>query len=209
MKSIVAHTKLGRWLALSWLPAAIGFLASAACSDSGSSGAQAADAAANPDAPDGGGAACGQRASLLEGGASAMWLAALGSPWEAYHPQPPTSDSAPEGPENGRFCHLTCEFDAVDWAGYGGQVVSLAEPGLGVDRPRFAWSLHEGHGGVAYAHDYRLAPAAEQVDWDSDTWFVQSPDPVLAHEDYVAANGGPLGTPTALGRGLANMSNNA
>jgi len=210
MNYIVAHTMLGRCLKLSWLPAAIGVLASAACSDTSETVAPTVDAATTADAAlDDSGVGCRQRASLLEGGAHAMWMDALGSPWDAYHPEPPTSDSAPEGPEYGRFCHLTCEFDAVDWAGYGGQVVSLAEPGLGVDRARFLWSLHEGHGGAEYAHDYRLAPVAEEVDWDSDTWFVRAPDPVLAQEDYVAANGGPLGTPTALGRGLVNMGNNA
>jgi hypothetical protein len=107
----------------------------------------------------------------------------------------------------GRFCYGACDANAVDWAGFGGQVLVANDGDAGsIARMRFAWSKHSGHGGSQYAHLYLVAPIAGQVDGDSDSWFTAARDPALDAAAWKAVD--PTLDPVAVGRGRVTWSNN-
>ena len=111
------------------------------------------------------------------------------------------------GPEDGKYCHRDCRTQAVDWAGNAGQTLFLTDGEPGMDRTRFDWSRHEGHGGAQYNHLYLLAPINTSSPDDGDSWYTAAPDPVFGQEAWLET--GPLTTPTAIARGRVLWNNNA
>ncbi len=151
---------------------------------------------------------CALHESLGRGTSQELWDYRLG-PTSAYFHEGglKVSDHLPMGPDNGEYCHLDCRAKPTDWAGKGGQTLYLTDGSPGMDRTRFVWSKHEGHGGSEYNHLYQLQPINAESAEDSDSWFTATPDPAFAQDLWLAT--GALTTPTAMARGRIQWSNNA
>ena len=139
----------------------------------------------------------------------------LGPDWAHFHPEE-DGDDPPEIPQrrsDGQFLFKQEPLDlnqptykqqrgGKDWTGMAGQVLyaPLEPRNPGVDRIRFCWSFHEGHGGSQFWHVYLLAPNITE-------WYCKSPDPCVNRDAWKALGGGPLANPVAVARAKVSWSN--
>jgi hypothetical protein len=139
----------------------------------------------------------------------------LGPDWSHFHPEG-GKDAPLEIPQRrsgGQFLYKQEPLDlgqpthkqqrgAKDWTGMAGQVLyaPLEPRNRGVDRIRFCWSFHEGHGGAQFWHVYLLAPNATE-------WYCKAPDPCVDRDAWKALGGGPLANPVAVARARVGWSN--
>ncbi|MBN2670058.1 MAG: hypothetical protein JXX29_00210 [Deltaproteobacteria bacterium] len=150
---------------------------------------------------------CTRYAALASDTPKAIWDYKLGPTAAYFHDNGVTLNHVLTGPENGEYCHRDCRSDAVDWSGKAGQTLYLTDGTPGMDRTRFVWSRHEGHGGAEFNHLYLLSPINQATDGDGDSWYTASPDPAFTREDWLTT--GNLTTPTAIARGTVLWSNHA
>lgn len=127
----------------------------------------------------------------------------LGPDWSFFHKD--AKGDFPEIPQrspNGEYVHKERGKNPVDWTGMAGQVlyVPLKPGNAGVDRIRFCWSFHEGHGGGKFWHVYQLAPTRNE-------WYCKSPDPCVTQPAWRQAAGGALERPVTVERARVEWSN--
>jgi len=127
----------------------------------------------------------------------------LGPDWSFFHKG--TKADFPEILQrfsDGEYVHKARGEKPVDWTGMAGQVLYVpSRPGnAGVDRMRFCWSFHEGHGGGRFWHVYQLAPTMKE-------WYCKSPDPGVTQPAWRQAAGGTLERPVTVERARVEWSN--
>jgi len=111
--------------------------------------------------------------------------------------------------KGGNYNYGNQNSDVRDYTGKAGQILYVPEEAddPGVDRARFSWSSHGGHGGSEYWHRYALKPIGTNID-DGFSHFVKSPDPSIQQASWSAASEeAQLNRPIAVGRAHVSWSN--